>query len=45
MVEDVATFKYLGRPLYQADDDWPEVRSNNMRARSVLGRLGILIQQ
>ena len=25
LVEGVANFKYLGIPLYQTDNDWPEV--------------------
>ena len=31
-LEGVATFRYLGRPLDQTDDDWPAVRWNIMRA-------------
>ena len=45
MVEGVTTFKYLGRPVYKTDDDWPGVRRNIMRARSVWGRLKTLLQQ
>ena len=32
-VEGVATFRYLGRLLYQTDDDWPAVWRNIIRAR------------
>ena len=42
-VENVRTFRYLGRPLDQTDDDWTAVRRNIMRARSVWGRLGTLL--
>ena len=42
-VVGVATFRYLGRPLYQMDNDWPAVHQNIMRARSVWGRLGTLL--
>ena len=44
-VENVTTFRHLGSPLDQMDDDWPSVWRNNMRARSVWGRLGTLLQQ
>ena len=43
-VDNVPTFRYLGRPLDQTDDDWSAVRKNIMRARSVWGRLGTLIR-
>ena len=43
IVENVPTFQYLGRPLDQTDDDWPDVLHNIMRARSVWGRLGALL--
>ena len=43
IVENVPTFQYLGRPLDQTDDDWPAVRQNIMRARSVWGRLGKIL--
>ena len=39
-VENVLNFQYLGITLYQTDDDWPAIRQNIMRARSVWGRLG-----
>ena len=42
-VENVPTFRYLGRPLDQTDDDWPTVRKNIMHARLVWGRLGKII--
>ena len=35
--------RYLGRPLDQTDDNWPAVRRNIIRTRSVWGRLGTLI--
>ena len=34
-VENVTTFQYLGIPLDQTDDDWPDVRWIIMRTRSV----------
>ena len=34
-VENVTTFWYLRIPLEQTYDDWPDVRRNIMRARSV----------
>ena len=36
-VETVPTFRYLGLPLDQMDDDWPAVCQNIMRARSICG--------
>ena len=44
-VDNVPTFQYLGRPLYQMDDDWSDVRRNIMSARLVWGRLGTLLQR
>ena len=44
-VENVPTFQYMGQPLDQMDDDWPAMRRNIMRARSVWGRLGTLLQR
>ena len=35
LVERVEEFKYMGRPLDQTDDDWPEVWQNIMRTRLV----------
>ena len=32
-VEGVATFRYLVRPLYQTNDDCPDVRREIMRTR------------
>ena len=43
MVEDVETFKYMGRTLDKTDDDWMLVRWNIMRARLVWGVLGALL--
>ena len=43
--EGVESFKYLGRILHQAHDDWPEVLCNIWRARKVLERLGKLLRQ
>ena len=37
IVENVPTCRYLGRPLDQTYDNWPAVRQNIMRARSVWG--------
>ena len=44
-VENVLTFQYLGKPLDQTDDDWPDVRQKIMRARSFWGRLGTLLRR
>ena len=44
-VDNITTFRYLGRPLDQTDDDWPAVWQNIMRARSVWGILGTLLQR
>ena len=38
-MEGVAKFKYLGRPLEQTDDNWPELRQNVKWAQRVWGRL------
>ena len=32
-VENVLTLQYMGRPLDQTDDYWPDVRRNIMRVR------------
>ena len=40
---ELANFKYLGRPLYQTDDDLPEIRLNTNQVRTVWGRLGKLL--
>ena len=42
-VEGVAKFWYLGMPLDQKYDDWPAVRRNIMRARSVWEIVGTLL--
>ena len=42
-VENVTTFRYLGQPLEQTDDDWTAVRRNIIRARSVWGMLVTLL--
>ena len=42
-LENVPTFSYLGRPLYQMDDEWPSVQKNIMRVGSVWGRLGTVL--
>ena len=44
-VENVMTFRYLGKLLDQTYDDWPAVRRNIMRARSVWGILGTLLRR
>ena len=44
-MENLTTFWYLVSPLDQTDYDWPSVRRNIMRARSVWGVLGTLIRQ
>ena len=43
-VQNETTFRYLGSPLDQTDDDWTAMRRNIMRARSVWGRLGTLLR-
>ena len=45
MVEGVEMFSYLGRNLYQTDDDWSKVRQNVIHARLVWGKLGTLLQR
>ena len=35
LVEGVTTFKYLGQPLDQTDDNWPAMRRKIKRARTV----------
>ena len=45
MVEGVEMFKYLGRTLYQRDDNWPELGRNIMHTRSIWGRPGTLLQR
>ena len=42
ILENVPIFRYLVRALDHTDDDWPAVRRDIMRARSVWGRLGTL---
>ena len=44
-VENVTTFRYLGRRLDKTDDNCTAVRRNIMRARSVWGRLGTLLRR
>ena len=44
-VDNVTTLQYMGRPLDQMDDNFPAVRRNIMRTRSVLGRLGTLLRR
>ena len=45
LVEVVAKFKYLGCPLYQIDNDWPEVIWNVKKAWRVWGGLGELLRR
>ena len=42
---NVTTFRYLGMPLDQTDDDCMAVQRNAMRARLVSGKLGTLLQR
>ena len=42
-MENVPTFHYMGRPLYQTDNDRPDVQQNIMRAWSFCKRLGTLL--
>ena len=44
-VENAPTFLYMGQTLDQTDDYWPAVRQNIIRAMSVLGIIGKLLQQ
>ena len=41
----MTTFRYLGSPLDQTDDDWPDMRQNSMHASLVWGRLGALLRR
>ena len=43
--EGVDSFKYLGRILHRADEDWPAVLRNIRRERQVWARLGKLLRQ
>ena len=45
LVERVANFKYLGRPLDQMDYNWPSVRWNVRRVRRGRRRLGKLTRR
>ena len=38
-------FWYLGRPVDQTDDDWPNMRWKIMNTRLVQGILGTMIRQ
>ena len=44
-VDNVTTFRYLGRPLDQTDDDCPAVPRNIMCTSSVWGILGTLLRR
>ena len=44
-IEVLALFIYLGRPMYQSDDDWTAVRRNIGMVRQVWVRLGIILMQ
>ena len=44
-VENVPTFRYMGRPIDQTDDDWTAVHRNIMLSRLVWGRLGTLLRR
>ena len=43
-IEGLELFTYLGRPLYQSDDDYPVVRKNIGKARQVGGRIGSILR-
>ena len=45
LVEGVTQLKYLGRPLDQYDNTWPEIHWNIRRAWKVWGRLGKILRQ
>ena len=44
-VENVMTFRYLGRPLDQTNDYWTDVQQNIIHAKLFWGRLGTLLQR
>ena len=44
-VENIPTFRYLGKTLDQTDDYWPDVQQNIMRVSLVWWRLGTLLLQ
>ena len=44
MVEEVETFKYMGRTLDQKGDDWPKIRQNIKRVGTVWGKLGKILR-
>ena len=43
-MERVELFKYLGRPLYQSDNDWLVVRRNIRKENQVWSRLGVILR-
>ena len=43
-MEGVAQLKYLGRPLYQYNDDWLAIRQIIRRAQKVWGWKGNILQ-
>ena len=45
MVDGVSTFKYLGRPLGQTYNYWPEIRQNVLITRTVWGSLRNLLRR
>ena len=45
LVEGVANFKYLGSPLDQTDNDWPEMRRNTKGERTVWRSLGEMLRR
>ena len=44
-INRVSEFKYLGRILTAADDDWPEMVGNLRKARKIWGRLSRLLDR
>ena len=44
LVAGVAQFNYMGRPLYQYDDDWIAIIRNTRRARKVWVFLGNILE-
>ena len=44
-IEGVSLFTYLGRSLYQSDNDWQEVRRNIGKSLQVWRRLGGILRQ
>ena len=44
-MKGVSTFKYMGRPLNQLDNDWPDIRQNIKQESMIWERLGKLLRR